>query len=107
MKTAAKVVGIVCVAGFFASLFFAISFYYRGLPNTPQPELGRTYPINNHGFPLYLTEKEDFEQTLSSILVVVFFAIAAILDRYFDPFGNRTREALRKRTEPWNHRWGP
>lgn len=107
MKKTAKVAGIICVAGFFAALFFGISFYYRGFPSQPQPELGRTYPINNHGFPLYLTQKEDFEQTLASVLAVLLFAAAAILDHFFDAFGNRAREVLRKRREPWNHRWGP
>jgi len=55
MKNAAKVIEIICVAAFFASFFFSISFYYRDLPNRPQPEHGRTYPINNHGYLLYLT----------------------------------------------------
>jgi len=107
MKRAAKVIGIICIAGSFALFFFAISFYYRDLPGRPQPELGRTYPINNHGFPLYLTKKEDFEQTLASVLAVLLFAAVAILDHFFDAFGNRSREVLRKRREPWNHRWGP
>ena len=107
MKNAAKVVGIICIAGSFASFFFAISFYYRDIPSRPQPGLGRVYPINNHGFPLYLTKKEDFEQTLASILAVVLFATVGILDYFFDAFDNRTREILRKRREPWNHRWGP
>ncbi len=107
MKNTTKTIGIICIVGLFASFFFAISFYYRGFPGRPQPELGRIYPINNHGFPLYLTKREDFEQTLASVLAVLFVAAAAILDHFFDAFGNRTREALRKRSEPWNHRWGP
>jgi hypothetical protein len=107
MKCTAKVIGILCVIGFFASLFFAISFYYPDLPHKPEPELGRIYPINNHGFLLYLTKQEDFEQTLASVIAVVLFAAAAILDRFFDAFGNRKREALRKHGQPWNHRWGP
>lgn len=107
MKNKTKIIGIICVVGFFASLFFSISFYYRGFPSRPQPELGRIYPINNHGFPLYLTKREDFEQTLASVLAVVLFAAAGILDYFFDAFGNRGREVLRRRRQPWNHRWGP
>jgi hypothetical protein len=106
-KRTAKVIGILCVIGFFASLLFATSFYFRDLPRRPEPELGRVHPINNHGFLLYLTKKEDFEQTLASVMAVVLFAAVAILDRFFDAFGNRDREALRKNRQPWNHRWGP
>jgi hypothetical protein len=107
MKNAAKVIGIICVAGAFATFFFGISFYYRGFPSRPQPELGRTYPINNHGFPLYLTKQEGLEQTWSFVLAGMLAVSAAVLDRFFDAFGNRSREAFRKRRQPWNHRWGP
>jgi hypothetical protein len=55
----------------------------------------------------YLTKKEDFAQTLAFMLAMVFFVTAAILDRFFDGFGNRTREVLRRRNEAWNHRYGP
>src|SRR5271166_6274591 len=58
MKSALKIVVIAGVVGAFASFFFATSFYYRDLPSKPQPELGRIYPINNHGYPLYLTKQE-------------------------------------------------
>jgi len=107
MKTTAKVIGIICVVGAFTSFFFGISFYYRAFPSRPQPELGRTYPINNHGFPLYLTKQEELEQTWSFALAAVLAVSAGIIDRLFDPFDRRKMEALPKRRAPWNHRWGP
>jgi hypothetical protein len=107
MKNTAKVISIVCVVGFFATFFFGISFYYRGFPGRPQPALGRTHPINNHGFLLYLTKQEEFEQRLSFVFAGVFFISAAIADCFFDPFDRRKRESLPKKVEPWNNRRGP
>lgn len=106
MKNVAKVIFTICVAGCFASFFFGISFYYRDLPNRPQPELGRTYPINNHGFPLYLTKQEELEQTWSFVLAGALAVSVAIIDRFIDPFERRPRGELPKRVAPWNHRWG-
>lgn len=106
MKRAAKIIGFICIVGFFGSIFFAVSFYYRGSLGTPRPELGRMYPINNHGFPLFLTKKEHLERTLAVVIFMVLFAAIVVLDRFYDAFDNRTREVLRKRREPWNHRWG-
>jgi hypothetical protein len=107
MKNVAKTIFVVCVVGSFASFFFGISFYYRDFPSRPQPDLGRTHPINNHGFLLYLTTQEEFEQTLSFVLAGVCFVSAAINDRFVDPFDRRKRAALHRRAAPWNHRWGP
>src|SRR5438132_4015416 len=58
MKNAVKALQIMCLGASFASFFFGISFYYRDLPNRPRPELGRIYPLNNHGYLLYLTRQE-------------------------------------------------
>jgi hypothetical protein len=107
MKNVVKVVSIICVVGAFAAFFFSISFYYRDLPSRPQPELGRTQPINNHGVPLYLTKQEELEQTWSFVLAGVLAVSVALIDRFFDPFERSKREALPKRAAPWNHRWGP
>jgi hypothetical protein len=41
-----------------------IVHYSNVLPRTPQPQLGRIYPINNHGTVVYLTEHEQSELTL-------------------------------------------
>jgi hypothetical protein len=107
MKNAAKVIEIICVAAFFASFVLSISFYYRDLPNRPQPEHGRTYPINNHGYLLYLTKEEHLQQIWSFALFVGLFAVAAVIDHFFDPFDRRRRHILATRRAPWNHRWGP
>jgi hypothetical protein len=107
MKSALRVLGIIFIAGGFASFLFGISFYDRNLPNKPQPELGRIYSINNHGLPLYLTKHEELEQTWSFILAGVLGVSAGIIDRLFDSFDRRKLEMLPKRRAPWNHRWGP
>ena len=107
MKSLAKVLLTICLLGAFASFFFGISFYYRDLPNKPQPELGRIYPINNHGFPLYLTKQEQLEQTWSFVLAGLLAVSVALIDRFIDPFGRRKQQVLPKNLAPWNHRWGP
>ena len=107
MKSALKIVVIAGVVGAFASFFFATSFYYRDLPSKPQPELGRIYPINNHGYPLYLTKQEGLEQTFSDVLAVVLFISAGIVNHFFDPFGKSKEQLPPKTRAPWNHRWGP
>jgi hypothetical protein len=107
MKNLAKVALVVCVVGFFVSFFFGISFYYRDFPSRPQPELGRTHPINNHGFPLYLTKQEELEQTLSIVLSVALAVSAALIGHFVDPFDRRKRAAPQKTVAPWNHHWGP
>jgi len=107
MKSAAKALGVLLVAGCFSAFLFGISFYYRDVPNRPHPELGRIYPINNHGFPVYLTKHEEFEQMWSFVLFVVLAVSAGIIDRLFDPFDRRKLEMRPKRKAPWNHRWGP
>jgi hypothetical protein len=107
MKNAGKIIGIICVVGCFASFFFGISFYYRDFPDKPQPEFGRTHPINNHGFLLYLTKREELEQTLSLALAGVLVVSAGIIDRFVDPFDRRKQEVMPKKLTPWNHRRGP
>jgi hypothetical protein len=107
MKKLTRVVFLICVVGSFASFFFGISLYYRDFPNKPQPELGRTHPINNHGFLMYLTHREESEQTLSFVLAGVLAVFLVIVDRLVDPFDRCKREVPPKQMAPWNHRWGP
>src|SRR5947207_14563041 len=70
-------------------------------------ELGRIYPLNNHGYLLYLTRQEHLQQMWSGVLFVVLFAFFAVIDRFLDPFGQRSCKDLPRRRPPWNHRWGP
>jgi hypothetical protein len=107
MKNVSKVIGIIFVAGCFASFLFGISIFERDLPNRPQPELGRTYPINNHGVVLYLNKQEHLELMWSLALSIILFASAGIIDHFVDPFDRHKGEVLGKRRAPWNHRWGP
>ena len=107
MKNVAKMIGILCVVGAFASFFFGISFYARDFPSKPQPELGRTHPINNHGSLLFLTAREELEMTLSFVFAAVLAVSAGIIDRFIDPFDRQKQILLPKEVAPWNHRWGP
>ena len=58
---------------------FAISFYYRGLPDKPQPAVGRIYPLDNHGLITYMTEREERQQRRGFIGFGVLFAVAMAL----------------------------
>ncbi len=51
--------------GFF-SLFlwvYMINQYSQTLPKEPQPSMGRTISLNNHGTVVYLTKEEDSRLT--------------------------------------------
>ena len=104
-KKAAKTITIVSVATMFAALALGISFYYRGLPHTPQPEVGRIYSLNNHGYVLYMTHREKVQQETSFVVFAMLFVVAALTNHLLDPFDRAGSE--QKRRKPWNHRWGP
>jgi hypothetical protein len=104
-KKAAKTLIVASVVTMFAAFTLGISFYYRGLPHTPQPEVGRIYPLNNHGYLLYMTHQEKVQQETSFVVFGVLFVVAALTEHFLDPFGRAGSE--RKRMKPWNHRWGP
>jgi hypothetical protein len=100
MKSAAKLIYVVCAVGFFALFLFWISFYFRAFPSKPQPQLGRNYPIHYHQFVWYLTEREEFEHVLSLFLAAVLLVSAAIIGLFVDPFDRRKRVSLWKRVGP-------
>jgi hypothetical protein len=100
MKTAAKLIYVFCVVGFFALFVFWISFYFRDFPSEPHPQLGRVYPIHYHQFVLCLTEREEFEHVFSLFLAAVLLASVAIIDLFVDPFDRPKRESLWKRILP-------
>ncbi|PYJ66565.1 MAG: hypothetical protein DME76_16660 [Verrucomicrobia bacterium] len=65
----------------------AISFYYTpNLPTTPQPQIGRIYPLNNHGWVTYLTKEEwytfNFLHALAALFFITFFAIGWFCDPF-------------------------
>lgn len=63
VKRFAAVLLIALGLGCFAFHAGLVVHYSNVLPRTPQPQLGRTYPINNHGTVVYLTEHEQSELT--------------------------------------------
>lgn len=86
MKTLMRILLALCILACLASFLFGVSFYYRHLPSKPQPEIGRTYTLNNHGFPVYLTKQEHVEQRLAVAFFALFAISGAIIDYYLDPF---------------------
>jgi hypothetical protein len=106
-KKVARVVEIVCVVGLALAFGFGISFYYRDLPDKPQPELGRIYPLNNHGYYTYMTKRETVEQEASEVAFTVLFVLAIIIDQFIDPFDRGKLEKSTTKRPPWSHRWGP
>jgi hypothetical protein len=67
--------------GLGCSFFYAglIVHYSNVLPRTPQPQLGRIYPINNHGTVVYLTEHEQSELTWLSFAALGFGISGGVL----------------------------
>ncbi len=107
-QTAAKLVLILCLVGMVLAFAFGISFYYRDLPSKPQPEAGRIYPLNNHGYYTYMTKREEVQQEISEFVFGVLFVLAILIDRFLDPFDRRKEEQfMRNQRPPWTHRWGP
>jgi len=87
---------------------FGVSFYYRGLPDKPQPTVGRIYPLNNHGFIMYMNEREQTQQRKAFIAFGGLFAVAVVLDLVFDISDRDSWQRFRRiNRPPWNHRWGP
>ena len=107
-RKAAKIVAMSCVVGALVCFFFGVSFYYRDLPSHPQPELGRLYPLNNHGFVMYMTKQEKTQQQTAFIAFGVLAAVAVVLELLFDVSDRRSWDRFRRLTRPtWNRKWGP
>jgi hypothetical protein len=90
-KIVAKVFYIMAGIVMLAALFFIFSFDYRGLPQTPQPETGRIYPLSTGrgGLAGYVTHGEKLQYGVSLGILLVSILVAAVADYYFDPFGRR------------------
>lgn len=101
-KRAAKAVIVISVAVMLAALAFSISFYFRGLSHTPEAAIGRIYPLNNHGYVVYMTHREKVQQEASDVIFAALFVIVAFTDHFLDPFERARFE--RKGMQPWNHR---
>ena len=58
-----RVFEVIALVISFTSLFSSMYLwlYYAGTrPSVAQPDAGRIYPLNTHGFAAYLTEQERF-----------------------------------------------
>jgi hypothetical protein len=56
-------------------------------PPTPQPEIGRIYPLNVHGWIVYLTRNEEFQLNFLFFAGAILFIMAAIITNIRgDPF---------------------
>lgn len=109
-KKVGKVLVILFGVAFFLSFALSLSFYYRGLPHNPQPEIGRIYPLNNHGYLLYMTRQEDIEQRVCAYAGLGLFVLMLIVNHLFQPFEQHERMVelwQKSRRDPWDHRWGP
>lgn len=85
-KRTAKIVSIMCVVGAVAAFALGISFYYLGLPTDADPDVGRIYPLNNHGYITFMTRKQYLVHIICSNLFMLPFVIAVLIDYFYDPF---------------------
>jgi hypothetical protein len=70
--------GLVIWFGFIA-LFLE---YAATRPRSPQPEIGRIYPINNHGTVAYLNQSENLWLWFTAGSAAAIFTAAIALDRW-------------------------
>ena len=73
------------------SLFY---YYFSSRPAAPSPQLGFIYPLNNHGFVVYIAAAESVALTLLGMGVALGFVVAFIL-------APRQRILGLIRAEPW------
>ncbi len=94
-KKAAK--AVIIISGIVILVAWAFMYSSIGLPQTPQPETGRIYPLNHRGFVVgYMTHREKVQRELSLGFLAFFMLVAASTDYYLDPFD--------RRKQPWNRR---
>ncbi len=82
----AKLVSIVCVVAAVVTFALGISFYYLNLPPYADPDVGRVYPLNNHGYITFMTYKQYLVHEICSSLFMLPFVIAVLIDYFYDPF---------------------
>ncbi len=107
-RRAFKIIGMTCAIAALACFGFGVSFYYRGLPDKPQPAMGRIYPLNTHGFITYMTQREQSQQRNAFITFGILFAVAVTLDLIFNISDRGSWLRFRRMNRPpWNPRGGP
>jgi len=73
-----KYVAIGLAASGFAclgSLLYLTILFSSTRPRSQHPEIGRVYPLNNHGVVVYLTRGENFAFVLLIVLAVIFLGL--------------------------------
>ena len=58
VKNALSVLLVAVIFTCLVSLFFLSYYFVHNMPESPQPELHRTCPLNVHGWIVYLTHAE-------------------------------------------------
>ena len=85
-KKVAKVVFIMAASGVLSLLGFSI-YFTGGLPQKPQPEVGRIYRLGKA--PGYATQSERTQYGVTLVSMIGLILIASLTDYYFDPFDRR------------------
>ena len=85
-KTLLVLCMVSCLALGFSWLYLFFYYHDGHLPVSPQPEIGRVYPSNNHGSVVYLTRAEDNLLTGLGFSVVVPFFIGYALNKRWRVF---------------------
>ena len=94
-KKAAK--AVIVISGILILVASAFVYSSSGLPQTPQPETGRIYPLIHKGQVMgYMTHREKVRRQLSLGICAFFVVVAASTGYYLDPFN--------RRKQPWNRR---
>jgi hypothetical protein len=90
-----KMVAGVLVVGIFVCLGLVVYLDYHYIetrPNVPQPQQGRTYPLNVHGTVVYLTQHEDAQLNWLFRGMMVLLVVTAFYNYYLKPFGSERCE---------------
>lgn len=84
-----KIIAILIAVTIFSCLGFGVYLYYHyafSLPNKPQPEIGRIYPLNMHGTIVFLTKHEHLQLKWLFRTMITFVFIAILYTYFCNPF---------------------
>ena len=76
-----SLLGIVLVS--FASNLCLSLYFMHFMPSAAQPEVGRIYPFNQHGWIVYLTSREKLLDDISGLVLFVSGALLVVLRLFF------------------------
>jgi hypothetical protein len=78
----AGILGFFALAIWFSNVYIWLE-YDRSRPLLPDASVGRVYPLNSHGHVVYLTQNENSRLTRLTILAVILFGIAVLIEGLF------------------------